>query len=156
MRIISRGLCMRREEMYCDNHYSHSHGFILFIVLLFLFVITLLVVSGSQNIILDNKMQNSMQNHVAVFERAAFGMSQAVHAIEGDPITIPDSPISMHTDEKTIKTDRCGNQTIDIRSIAKNAFSTVVLNSRDIFARVHKEKNCKKTPAHRVVWWREN
>lgn len=67
--IISLEFFMYREEMSkiavacarasiaAKRH--QSHGYVLFIVLLFLFVLTLLAVSGGQNIILDNKMQNT-------------------------------------------------------------------------------------------------
>lgn len=130
-------------------------GFILFIVLLFLFVLTLLVVSGSQDIILDNKMQNNMHNNNLVFARAEFGMQQAISSIEGDSITIPDSSITLNIITKIVSIDDCGNQTIDIQSTAKNTFSTVVLNSRTIFAKVPRQKSCKKIPGFQRLWWRE-
>lgn len=133
----------------------YENGFVLFIVLLFLFILTLLAVSGSQNMILENKMQNNMQDHALVFARAELGMQQAVHAMEDDPISIPASSIKLKVQTKIISIDDCGNQTINIRSIAKDAFSTVILNSLDIFARVPRAKYCKKIPAHRVIWWRE-
>ena len=135
---------------------TKQHGFILFIVLLFLFVLTLIAVSGSQDIILENKMQNNMQNTSLVFARAELGLQQAVLAIEGDPISLPDSPISLNVTTKLISTDDCDNQTIDIYSTAKDTLSTVVLNSRNIFAKVPREKGCKKIPAHQILWWRES
>lgn len=131
-------------------------GFILLITLIFLFVLTLITISGSQDIILENKMQNAMQNNALVFARAELGMQQAVLAIEGDPIVLPDSPISLNVITKIISTDDCGNQTIDIQSTAKNLFSNVVLNSRNIFARVPKEKGCKKIPMHQTLWWKDS
>src|SRR3990167_7288857 len=115
-------------------HVHSESGFVLFIVLLFLFVLTLIAVSGSQDIILENKMQNNMQNTSLVFARAELGLQQAVLAIEGDPISLPDSPISLNVTTKIINTDDCDNQTIDIYSTAKDTLSTVVLNSRNIFA----------------------
>ena len=132
---------------------TKQHGFILFIVLLFLFVLTLIAVSGSQDIILENKMQNNMQNTSLVFARAELGLQQAVLAIEGDPISLPDSPISLNVTTKLISTDDCDNQTIDIYSTAKDTLSTVVLNSRNIFAKVPREKGCKKIPVHQTLWW---
>ena len=132
---------------------TKQHGFILFIVLLFLFVLTLIAVSGSQDIILENKMQNNMQNTSLVFARAELGLQQAVLAIEGDPISLPDSPISLNVTTKLISMDDCDNQTIDIYSTAKDTLSTVVLNSRNIFAKVPREKGCKKIPVHQTLWW---
>ena len=134
----------------------HCNGFVLFITLIFLFVLTLIAISGSQDIILENKMQNAMQNNALVFSRAELGMQQAVLAIEGDPIVLPDSPISLNVLTKIISTDDCGNQTIDIQSTAKNLFSRVVLNSRNIFAKVPRQKGCKKIAKHQILWWRES
>ncbi len=138
------------QSVVIDN----ERGFILFIVLLFLFVLTLFSVVGSQDIILENKMQNNMKNHFAVFARAELGLEQAVLTQEGDPIMLPDSPISLSVTTNTVATDDCGNQTIDIQSIAKNNVATTILNSRHIFAKVPKQKGCKKIPAHRILWWK--
>ena len=134
----------------------HCNGFVLFITLIFLFVLTLIAISGSQDIILENKMQNAMQNNALVFSRAELGMQQAVLAIEGDPIVLPDSPISLNVLTKIISTDDCGNQTIDIQSTAKNLFSRVVLNSRNIFARVPKENGCEKISMYQILWWKDS
>lgn len=130
-------------------------GFVLFIILLFLFVLTLLVVSGSQNMILENKMQDNMKEHALVLARSEWGLQQVVFAYEDDPISLPDSPIQLKVRTKIILTDGCGNQTIDIRSTAHDHSSTVILNSRDIFAREPKLSGCKKIPAHQVIWWNE-
>ena len=132
-----------------------ENGFVLFIVLLFLFVLTLLSVSGSQKMILENKMQNNMCEHAQVFARAELGMQQAVLAIEGDSISLPDSRIHLSVHTKIISTDHCGNQTIDIQSMANDYLSKVILNSRNIFASIPKQRRCKKIPKHRVVWWSE-
>lgn len=132
-----------------------QNGFILFITLLFLFVLTLFAIAGSQDIILENKMQSNGQNHFAVFARAELGLEQAVLLLEGNPITLPDSSISLTVTTTAVATDDCGNQTIDIQSTAKNNVSTVVLNSRNIFAKVPRQKGCKKIPLHQIVWWKE-
>jgi Tfp pilus assembly protein PilX len=134
---------------------KHNRGFVLFIVLLFLFVLTVLVVSGSQNIILNHKMQNNTYDHFEVFTEAEFGWQQAVLALQGQTITLPDSPILLTVTTKIVSTDPCGNQTIDIQSVAKDTLSKVILNSRDIFARVPREKGCQKIPAHHILWWKE-
>ena len=128
-------------------------GYVLFVTLLFLFILTLIVVSGSQDLILENKMQSNMQNQLAVFSRAELGLRQAILAQEGDSISLPDSSIALTVTTNTISVDDCGNQTIDFQAIAKNAISTVVLNSRDIFAKVPRQKRCRKIPAHHNVWW---
>ncbi|MCX7124757.1 MAG: pilus assembly PilX N-terminal domain-containing protein [Gammaproteobacteria bacterium] len=141
---------MFQEEIFCNER-----GFVLMITLLFIFVLTLLAISGSQDIILENKMQNNMQQELAVFAYAELGMQQQVLQLQGESMTLPNSSISLKTTSKIIDTDSCDNQTIDIQSIAQNSISTVVLNSRAIFAKVPRDKGCKKIPAYRVVWWSE-
>lgn len=131
-------------------------GFVLFIVLIFLFVLTFITISSSQDIILENKMQNNMENSFAVFSRAELGMQQAVLAQEGDSIVLPDSPISLNVTTKLIAKDACDNKIIDIQSIAKNNVSTVVLNSRNIFAKVPRQTGCKKITKHQTLWWKDN
>jgi Tfp pilus assembly protein PilX len=132
---------------------SHQPGFVLIITLLFILVLTILAISGGQHIILENKMQSNVQQTSAVFARAELGMAQKVLLLQGKSMTLPDSPISLKVTSTVIDIDDCDNQTIDMQSKASNHFSTVVLNSRDIFAKVPHEKNCKKIPAHRVLWW---
>ncbi|HLB56644.1 MAG TPA: hypothetical protein VJK30_04890 [Coxiellaceae bacterium] len=133
----------------------YEPGFILFIVLIFLFVLTLTTISSSQDIILENKMQNNMENSFSVFARAELGMQQAVLAQENDPIVLPDSPISLNVTSTVIAKDSCDNKIIDMQSTAKNNVSTVVLNSRNIFAKVPRQKGCKKISKHQILWWRE-
>lgn len=133
-----------------------QHGFVLFITLLFIFVLTLMVMSGGQIMILDTKMQNNTRHDFQVYVRAYNGMESIVHALEGDPIALPDSSISLNTTVKNIQTDACHNQTVDIQSMAQDQFSTVILNSRDIFAKVPREKGCEKIPIHQRVWWQES
>ena len=130
-------------------------GYIIITTLIFLFVITLLVVSAADNIILNNKMQSNMQQYTAVFARAELGLQQTVLAFEGESINLPNSPITLQTSRSIVKIDACGNQTVDFQSIAHNAFSTVVLKCQDIFAKVPTAKNCEKIPPYQVVWWSE-
>ena len=133
---------------------NNQNGSTLIITLIFLFVLTLLAVSDSQDVIVNNKMQSAMQQDFLVFARAESGMQQMVFALQGISFELPDSPITLHTTAKQIKIDRCGNQTITIQSIAQDNHDKVVLNSLDIFAKVPKRKKCKKIPAHQVVWWK--
>lgn len=129
-------------------------GFTLMITLLFIFVFTILAVAGSQSIIIENKMQNNMQQELAVFARAELGLQQEILRLQGQAITLPDSDITLKTTTTLIDVDDCDNQTMDIQSIAYNHFSTIILNTRTIFAKVPREKHCKKIPLHHIVWWK--
>ncbi|OGT42540.1 MAG: hypothetical protein A3F13_05110 [Gammaproteobacteria bacterium RIFCSPHIGHO2_12_FULL_40_19] len=131
-------------------------GFVLFITLIFIFVLTLIVISGSQTMILDTQMQNNSRHDFQVYVRAYVGMQFVAHRLEGDPITLPDSALSLNTTVKNVQTDQCGNQTVEIQSIAQDRFSKVILNSRDIFAKVPREKGCKEMPLHQRIWWQES
>lgn len=133
---------------------NNNNGAILIIVLIFLFVLTVMMVSNSQDVIANQKMQNAMQHDDAVFLRAEAGMQQTILSVQGESVDLPDSPISLQTSFKKIKVDRCGNQTGKIMSIAQDEREKVILNSRDIFARVPVAKHCRKIPAHQCVWWR--
>ena len=133
--------------------FSKNKGSVLILTLLFLFIFTLIMVSDSQDVIINNKMQSAMQHDFAVFERAESGMRQMVLVLQGLSITLPNSTISLKTTAKLIKTDKCGNQTLIIQSIAHDQYDQVILNSRDIFAKVPKHRKCKKILEHQVLWW---
>lgn len=133
-----------------------QNGFVLFITLLFIFVLTLLVMSGSQIMVLNTKMQNNTRHDFQVYAMAQFGMQSVVCALEGNPIALPDSSISLNTTVKNIQVDDCDNQTVDIQSTAQDQFSKVVLISRDIFAKVPRKKGCVKIPIHQRIWWEES
>lgn len=134
---------------------KNNHGMILVIVLIFLFVLTVMCVGDSGDVIINHKTQAAMQNNFLVFMRAQSGMKQMVLALQGISIDLPESKIKLKTNAMVIKTDHCGNQTIKITSTAYNSFSKVVLNSLDIFAKVPKKRKCKKILAHQVLWWKE-
>ncbi|MCX7120910.1 MAG: hypothetical protein NTZ67_03945 [Gammaproteobacteria bacterium] len=139
--------------MLQEGMLKSDNGFVLMITLLFIFVMTVILIAGTQDIILENKMQNSTQESAQLFSRAELGVQQKILALEGVSISLPDSAIALQVKAKIIDTDDCDNQTIDIRSVAKNSFSHVVLNSRGIFAKVPREKHCKNRPAYHVLWW---
>jgi Tfp pilus assembly protein PilX len=133
---------------------KNSNGAVLISVLVFLFVLTLMMVSNSQDVIINQKMQNAMRHDFAVFLRAEAGMQQAILSLQGESVDLPDSPIVLRTTVQKIKIDRCGNQIVEILSIAQDDHDKVMLNSRDIFARVPVAKHCQKIPVHRCLWWR--
>ncbi|EKD77347.1 MAG: hypothetical protein ACD_42C00367G0001 [uncultured bacterium] len=123
------------------------------ITLIFLFIMTLLCVMDSDEVIINTKMQAAMQRDFMVFSRAQMGIEQIRLAMQGEKMILPDSPILLKTTIQLIKTDRCGNQTVNIESEAHDQFETVVLNSRDIFATVPIQKKCRKISPHQVLWW---
>lgn len=133
-----------------------QNGFVLFIALLFIFVLTLIVVSDTQTMILDRKMLNNARHDFQVYTVAQWGIQSVVYALEGDPIVLPDSMIVLNTTVKNIQTDLCDNQTVEIQAIAEDQLSKIVLNSRDIFAKVPREKGCKEIPIHQRIWWQES
>ncbi|PIZ04288.1 MAG: hypothetical protein COY58_04865 [Gammaproteobacteria bacterium CG_4_10_14_0_8_um_filter_38_16] len=130
-------------------------GMVLLLTLIFLFVLTLIAVSDSDDVIINHKMQSAIHAHLLIFMRAEWGMQKIILAHEGIFIDLPDSPIMVHAQSTVIKTDRCGNQTILIQSIGTDHAEKVVLNSLHIFARVPKLKKCKKIQLHQCLWWRE-
>ena len=131
-----------------------QEGSVLVLVLIFLFVLTAIIVSDSQNLIINQKMQHAIKNDFLVLLRAEAGMQQAIFQSEGRSVHLTDSPIALKMQSKTITVDQCGDKTVEISAIAQDDFDKVVLNSRDIFARVPRGKNCPKIPLHRCVWWR--
>ena len=133
---------------------NNNNGAVLIIVLVLLFVLTVMMVSNSQDVIANQKMQNAMQHDFAVFLRAKAGMQQAILLLQGESVDLPDSSIALQTSVKKIKTDRCGNQTVEIISVAQDDRDKVILNSRDIFAKVPHEKHCHNVPLHRCLWWK--
>lgn len=140
--------------MQASGFKKNKNGAVLIIVLIFLFVLTMMMVSNSQDVIVNQKTQNAMQHDSAVFLRAEAGIQQAILSLQGESVDLADSPISVETSMKKIKVDRCGNQTVEIMSVAHDNQEKVILNSRDIFARVPVAKHCQKIPAHRCLWWR--
>lgn len=136
---------------HCEK--NKERGAILIVTLIFLFILTLIVVSDTTDFILNTKMQSAMQNHFLMFARAEAGVQEMVSAIMGAPITLPDSSISLNATAKIIKTDHCGNQIIFIQSIAQNHEKKIILNSLHIFARVPKLQECEQIAAHQIIWW---
>ncbi|MDP1573942.1 MAG: hypothetical protein Q8L78_03285 [Coxiellaceae bacterium] len=132
-----------------------NQGYVLITTLIVLFVLTLLVTGSSESHIVNQKMQNNWEQYNAVFHRAEWGLQQLVAGFGGGSISLPDSPITLTTSYTLLETDACGNKMLDLQSTAKNAFSTVILNSRDIFARVPALKGCSSIPRHQIIWWRE-
>ena len=141
--------------MLCRGMHLANQGYILITTLIVLFVLTLLVVGSSESGIMNQKMQNGWGQYNQVVERAEWGLAQLVAGFQGRSFTLPDSSILLTTSYTVLNTDDCGNQTVDLQSTAKNAFSTVILNSRDIFARVPTRKGCNSIPEHQIIWWRE-
>lgn len=133
---------------------KNNNGAVLIIVLVFLFVLTLMMASNSQDVIINQKTQNAMQHNFAVFLRAEAGMRQVILSLQGESVGLPDSAIALKTSVKKIKTDRCGNQMVEILSVAQDDHDKVMLNSGDIFARVPVAKDCQKIPVHRCLWWK--
>lgn len=131
-------------------------GFILIIVLVFLFVITLFSVSGSEKIIMDYKMQAQMQRELKLFLRAEAGRRQVIFQLKGQPIALPDSPVMLKTVVKNVSTDACGNETVAIQSTASFSTDRVILNSEDIFAKVPTALGCRTIPLHQCLWWSVN
>ncbi len=145
---LNRVFCMQ-----VSGFKKNKNGAVLIIVLVFLFVLTVMMVSNSQDVIVNQKMQTAMQHDVAVFLQAEAGMQQTILSMEGETVDLPDSPISLRTSVKKIKVDRCGNQTVEIKSIAQDNHEKVILNSRDIFARVPVAKHCHTIPMHQCLWF---
>ena len=134
----------------------NENGAVLIIVLVFLFVLTVMMVSNAQDVIANQKMQNAMQHDYVVFLRAEAGMQQTILSLQGESVDLPDSLIALQTRIKKIKVDRCGNQTVEILSIAQDDRDKVILNSRDIFARVPVAKHCHKIPIYQCLWFRKS
>ena len=131
-----------------------QRGSVLMVVLIFLFVLTAIIASNSQCLIVNQKMQHAIQNEFLVLLRAEAGIQQTISQLEGRSFSLPASPITLNTRSQTIAIDQCGNKTVEITAVAEDDFGKVVLNSRDIFARVPREKNCPDIPLHRCVWRR--
>ena len=134
---------------------NKTRGFVLIIVLFFLFVMTCVVLSGAESIIISDKVQASMQQESALFYRALAGLQQMIGAEEGVMITLPHSPIDLKTSLTKLNQDNCGNQTVLMQSIAQLGNDTVILNSEDIFAKVPKIAQCPSLPRHQCLWLSE-
>lgn len=132
-----------------------THGFILMMTLIFLFVLTLIAVSGNNDIILQNKMQSDAAIQGQVFAQAELGLQKKIFQLIGKSFSLPNSPIKLHVLTKKINVDACGNKTINISSVATYLFSTVNLNTLVRFAKVPRERYCKKVKAYQILWWRE-
>lgn len=133
---------------------NKTWGFILIATLIFLFVMTLLAMSGAETMIFEHNMQSQQQRELSVLLRADAGIQQVILTKLGDTIILPPSTIILSTNKKIVSTDACGNQTWDISATAQNANVRVVLNSEDIFAKVPVSPGCKIIPTHQVLWFK--
>lgn len=137
---------LRRDVQPCDQ------GTILMTVLVVLSVLSFLVSTALQSVIMSLKMQNNWVEYNAVFARAELGLMQLRAQFQEQTLLLPYSSIVLKTDFKGVQIDVCGNKTVDFTATAVNPFSRVTLNSRDIFARVPRLKNCNAIPMHQVIW----
>lgn len=123
------------------------------VTLIFIFVITLMVMSGSDSIILDEKMQSHFYRDFQLFLTAEWDAVEAQSQFTGHPIAVPYSPFVADTQSHLIQTNQCGSQWVEMQTTASDSQSTVLLNSQDIFARVPIEKGCPVIPVHQTIWW---
>ncbi len=134
---------------------TSQSGYALFTTLVFIFVITLMIVSQSNNLITAKRSVADMQQYQQLFIRANDGVVQLEHKILGSAFDLSKTDISLQTKIISQKTDHCGNQIIDIKSYASKGYRKLILRVRDIFARVPVIKGCKPLPRFERIWWRE-
>lgn len=134
----------------------HNHkGGILPFVLIILFVMTLIAMTCSQNVIVQHKIQAAMQNDLRVFAYAELGLQYLESVLRQHPFVLPDTPIHLIVYKNLLHSDPCGNRTYLLQSIASYLGDQVTLQSQAIFARVPIAPHCQPIPEWQVVWWRE-
>lgn len=130
------------------------NGFILLVTLIFIFVTTLILMSSSNSVILDEKMQRDFYRNFQLFLSAEWSRAATESVLIGNSMTIPNNTFHVLTKTNLIQVDECGNQLIEMQTTATDNQSTVLLNSQDIFARVPNEKGCSAMPVHQTIWWK--
>lgn len=134
---------------------KNQTGVILVVTLLFLFVLTLLVMDATQEMILEYKMQAAMDLREHIFKRAQAGIVQMEWMLRHQDFPLPNSPIALQTKYNLEKTDVCSNPIVSMQSVATHQHQQVILNVRDIFAKVPVQKNCKPIPPCQRLTWQE-
>jgi len=130
-----------------------QQGAVLVTTLIFLFILTLLVMRSAAFLILQYKMQEAMELQSRVVERAEAGIIQIEQHWQNDDFTLSDSPITLTTSTQLESIDACGNRIFLIQSIARYQNQQVILNVRDRFAKVPRQKDCQPIPScQRLVW----
>lgn len=130
-----------------------SKGFVLPVVLLIIFVASLVVIHETDSVILSIKSNVAMSSYQRLYFSAQSALFQAERFYMGQRVKLLSKNVTLKIMQQ--HTDDCDNNHLVIRAVAQSARRRIILQSRDIFARVPVEKNCKRMPRFQRLWWQE-
>ena len=130
-----------------------SKGFVLPVVLLIIFITSLVVIHETESVILSIKSNAAMSSYQRLYFSAQSALFKAEQFYTGQRDKLVSKNVILRIMRQHI--DDCGNNQLVIRAVAQSGRRRIILQSRDIFARVPVEKNCKRMPRFQRLWWQE-
>jgi len=122
---------------------------------MFLFVITLIIASQADSIIMALHSVSGFKNHQQLFNSANDGLICKEQQLLGKSCVLVDTTVRVHVAIVCQHKDACGNKILDLKSVATGSTGKLILQVRDIFARVTSEMNCRLLPRFQRIWWQE-
>ena len=125
------------------------------IMLVFIFLISLIVISQADQMIMMIQSTSAYKRHVLLYRFAEMGVKQVENTALGLPSFLLPSGADINAVVVAKKLDSCGNILMTIRSVAKRQKDKLILQVHDIFARVPSTKGCEPLPKLQRLWWQE-
>ena len=125
---------------------KNQYGTVLIVTLIFLFVLTLLVSSTTEETILEAKMESLLELNQVILNTAESGVIQSECHLLNHHIELPDTFILLKTSIQLEKVDLNDNKTFLIQSLASYASHQVLLKVRDNLIKM------PKPTLHRITW----
>ena len=132
-----------------------QNGYMILLTLIFIFVMTLITISQINRVALVVKSVAALKTHELLYHYAEIGVMEVEQKMVGEYTVLPQSNIDVNMLVLNQMYDACGNKIVTIKSIVNGYHQKLILQVRDIFARVPIAKGCKQLPRIQRVWWRE-
>ena len=138
---------------------KYQTGYALLVTLIVVFVLTLIIVSQTDSVILGLRSVVGMKRYQQLFYCANDVLVQTEDQLLGKTSHLSTACIDFAIQQSIRITqqrvDPCGNKEIDIQASTQLHSQMLILQARDIFARVPVLKHCEALPRFQRVGWIE-
>lgn len=130
-------------------------GLVLVTTLLFVFIITLLVLSIAENNILENRVRTFFQNKMVALQAAESGLFAIQRQLTGQPIVLPNGEAKLYSHTEQVAEDSCQRKIFLVTVTAIYHRVEVTLESAYLLSRTLSLPNCKTENNIIRLWWRQ-
>ncbi len=132
---------------------KNEQGMILVMTLLFTFLLTLIVLSGIENSLLENKLSNHFLAQSVAFQAAEAGLVVAESNIRGEPMALPAMKASVYYATEFMSSDLCHKKHYQIHSTGRYQGIQVALSSEYDWLLESGNPSCRREVGGRRVFW---